>query len=92
MTRLTDGKNTVGISMMEWKLYGLSPDWSNDFFDVGLLPFVEDENGDHVYIVDDVQYCIEQANEWMMEDEENNIVHIDILRGVANHDADIDQK
>lgn len=37
------------------------PDWSNDFFEVGTL---EDVDGlDDAYWVDDVDYCVEQADD-----------------------------
>ena len=60
MAKLTDGKRTVEILMMTWTGTGYSPDWSNDFFAVGTLPMSEDET----YIVQDVAYCIEQAEDW----------------------------
>ena len=59
--KLTDGKRTVEILMMVWTGTGYSPDWSNDFFSAGELPC--DENND-VHIVRDVDYCIEQAQDW----------------------------
>ena len=62
MTRLTDGKRIVDISMRVWNddCNNYSPDWSADFFNVGSL--LRTENGD--YIVKDVDYCIEQAFDW----------------------------
>lgn len=62
MTRLTDGTRTVEISMMYWKEATLTPDFSNDFFNVGWLE--ESDCGDCTYIVEDVNYFIEQAEEW----------------------------
>ena len=58
--KLTDGKRTVEIIMIEWngKRWGL--DWSQDFFNAGKL--ADDETG--VSIVEDVYYCIEQAMDW----------------------------
>ena len=71
--KITDGKRTVKIRMMIWQGNGYSPDWANDFFDAGLLPYDEEAEA---YIVNDVAYCIEQAQEWFFEDE-NNMVFVD---------------
>ena len=60
MTKLTDDKQTIGVEMNFWTGNGYTPDWSNDFFCVGLLPKTEDGS----YIVPDVDYCIEQAKDW----------------------------
>lgn len=75
--KMTDGKKTVEITMKIWNDFntGYSPDWSNDFFNAGLLPYDEDED---FFIVDDVDYCIEQAEEWEAEDE-NNAVFVEEL-------------
>ena len=59
MTRLTDGKQTIEITMQIWTGPGYSPDWSGDFF--GPLPYDEEQEA---YIVEDVDYCIEQAADW----------------------------
>lgn len=59
--KITDGKKTVEIRMMVWEGSGYSPDWSLDFFNAGGLPY--DDNTD-VYIVEDVDYCIDQAMDW----------------------------
>lgn len=40
---------------------GYSPDWSADFFKAGGLAF-DAEKG--AYIVPDVDYCVEQAEDW----------------------------
>lgn len=61
MTRLTDGKKTVEIEMCDWTGSGWTPDWSADFFEVGGLK--RDEERD-AYIVNDVDYCVEQAEDW----------------------------
>lgn len=63
MTVLVDDRKAVEVTIREWDeesiLYG--PDWSNDFFEVGAL---EEVDGlDDAYWVDDVDYCIEQAND-----------------------------
>lgn len=75
--KMTDGKKTVEIAMKVWNDFntGYSPDWSNDFFNAGILPYDEDED---FFIVDDVDYCIEQAEEWEAEDE-NNAVFVEEL-------------
>lgn len=80
--KITDGKKTVDIRMMAWEGSGYSPDWSTDFFNAGLLEY--DREND-VYIVDDVDYCIEQAEDWrdsrgdFRDDEpnENNMVFVE---------------
>lgn len=61
MIKLTDGKRTVSIEMMEWQDGGWLPDISRDFFDVGGLPFDEETE---TYTVPDVEYCLDQANDW----------------------------
>ena len=61
MTRLTDGKRTVAITMTVYDGSHYTPDWSHDFFCTGSLPY--DENTD-AYFVPDVSYCIEQAEDW----------------------------
>lgn len=63
MVVLVDNNKAVEISIREWdeenSQYG--PDWAADFFEVGLLKPVEDE--ELTYVVDDVDYCIEYAND-----------------------------
>lgn len=63
MIRLIDNNKAVEISIRAWDdentQYG--PDWAADFFEVGLLKPVEDEES--TYVVDDVDYCIEYAND-----------------------------
>ena len=59
--KLTDGKKTISIKLCTWEGTGYSPDWSNDFFNAGSLPYDEEQD---VYIVPDVDYCIEQAMDW----------------------------
>lgn len=61
MTKLTDGKKTVEITMKMWKYGQYTPDWSNDFFEVGGLEYDEELDA---YKVNDVDYCIEQAEDW----------------------------
>ena len=59
--KITDGKKTVNIRMAIWEGTGYSPDWSADFFCAGGLPY-DDETD--TYTVPDVDYCIEQAEDW----------------------------
>lgn len=61
--KITDGNRTVEIEMVVWdeSSASYSPDWSMDFFDAGLLEYDSEKD---VYIVKDVDYCIEQANDW----------------------------
>lgn len=63
MIRLIDNNKAVKISIREWddesSQYG--PDWAADFFGAGGLKTVEDP--ELAYIVDDVDYCIEQADD-----------------------------
>ena len=59
--KLTDGKRVVKITMRTWTGSDWGPDWSNDFFEAGGLPR---EDGGDVYRVDDLDYCIDQAQDW----------------------------
>lgn len=59
--KITDGKKTVEITMHTWEYESMSPDWSNDFFEAGGLPY-DDETD--TCTVEDVDYCIEQAQDW----------------------------
>ena len=61
MVRLTDGNKTVEITMCVWNGSGYDPDWSEDFFSVGDLEYDEEKES---RIVKDVDYCIEQAEDW----------------------------
>ena len=58
--KMTDGKKTINITMREWNGSGYNPDWSNDFFDAGSLSY---DAAKDAYIVEDVDYCIDQAND-----------------------------
>lgn len=49
--KLTDYKKVVEIRMNLWTGYTYTPDFSHDFFD-------------GTTVVDDVDYCIDQANDW----------------------------
>lgn len=63
MVVLIDNNKAVEISIREWdeENPGYGPDWSADFFEVGGLETVDDP--DFAYIVDDVDYCIDYAND-----------------------------
>ena len=67
MVTLIDNNKAVEITIREWNEenpgYGL--DWSDDFFEVGNLESIDTPELDcsPAYIVADVDYCIEQAND-----------------------------
>lgn len=63
MIRLTDKSKTVEITMCEWTGSGYTPDFSNDFFQIGGLQYNADLDA---YIVPDVEYCAEQAEDWQL--------------------------
>ena len=82
---LTDGKKTVKITMHTWDGTDKSPDWSHDFFSAGLLPYDEETD---THSVPDVDYCIEQAEDWKLGrgdfydpdidvDPDNNLVFVE---------------
>ena len=81
MTRLTDGKKIAEIEMMVREGSGYTPDLSYDFFEVGNLEYDEKLEA---YKVKDVDYCIDQANDWRKstgdfsdnEPNENNTVFV----------------
>ena len=68
MTILIDNTKAVEITLREWDCdsLGYGPDWSNDFFEVGALKSVD--GLDDAYWVDDVDYCVEQANDMVAGD------------------------
>lgn len=84
--KLTDGKRTVEITIQEWNGEEWEPDWSADFFNAGKL--ADDETG--ASIVEDVDYCIEQAMDWKYSrgdfadegyvDPEDRLVKVTVLR------------
>ena len=82
-TRLFDGKKIAEITMTTWNGSGWTPDWSNDFFKVGGLEYDAEQDA---YKVKDVDYCIEQAEDWknsegdFCDDElnENNEVFVNV--------------
>ena len=65
MTAFTDdGKTVVQIGLYEHSVDSIFQrvDFSCDFYEVGSLPY-DDEIG--AYIVNDVEYLIEQAEDWL---------------------------
>lgn len=80
--KIKDSKRTIEISMSTWTGSGYTPDWSIDFFNAVSLPY-DDETD--TYTVEDVDYCIEQANDWRLsrgdfygdELDENRCVFVD---------------
>lgn len=60
-TKLVSGNRMVAIEMQTWDGRQYTPDWSNDFFEVGNLKYNEDLDA---YEVEDIDYCIDQANDW----------------------------
>ena len=61
MIRLTDGKKTVEITMAIFDGTDLQPDFSADFFEAGGLEYNADLEA---YMVPDVDYCVDYANDW----------------------------
>lgn len=59
--KITDGKKIVCIELKTWGQGGWSPDLSLDLFEAGALPYDEESDS---FIVSDVDYCIEQAEDW----------------------------
>lgn len=88
MTYFSDGKKVVGISLFTSNGTGLSEDWSNEFYNVGILPKTEMEIegcGRVVYLVEDTDYLVEQAHDYgnatgeyssLFEDEETLEKHL----------------
>lgn len=83
MTILIDNSKAVEISIREWDeentQYGL--DWSADFYDVGRLKTVD--GPELAYIVEDVDYCIEQANDMVTLMLVQSSVILTYLRGIV---------
>ena len=63
MTKLYDATKIATIAMKTFDntTSTMSPDFSADFFEVGSLHYSEELDA---YEVQDVEYCIEQANDW----------------------------
>lgn len=83
--KLTDGKKTVEIRLQTWTGSEYTPDWSLDFFEAGGLPYNDETD---TYTVPDVDYCIEQAEDWQHsrgdyaddEPNEGNMVFVDEIQ------------
>ena len=56
--KITDGTKTVEIRIQKWNDSGYDPDWSNDYFSAGSLPYDAETD---TYTVDDVDYCIDMS-------------------------------
>lgn len=61
MTRFTDGTKTIELEMRVWNGFDYDPAFEDEFFDVGGLEYDANEDA---YIVEDVEYLIEQAMDW----------------------------
>lgn len=59
--KLTDGTRTIEIIMKVQQDNRHSPDWSNDFFEAAKLKYNPETDA---YTVEDIDYCIDQANDW----------------------------
>ena len=61
--KLYDNSKTVEITMREWdnRSNEAGLDWSLDFFGAGGLEYDEERDA---YKVEDVDYCIDMANDW----------------------------
>lgn len=61
-TKFTDGKRTITLELRERdpQTGQDRPDWSNDFYDTGIL----EQNEDGAFIVGDLDYLIGQALDW----------------------------
>lgn len=93
MTRYTDGKNTIGITMHQWTGDGWTPDWQNDFFD-GVREYSEDNAGNIAYFVKDVNYMVDCLIDYMegvgdfvdARASENECVDIYVIKGAVSPD------
>lgn len=66
MAILKDRDGNKAEILLKVERFGtIGPDFSGDFYEVGSLPEIEEtETGEAVYLVEDVAYCIEQAEDW----------------------------
>ena len=80
---LTDNKKTIEITMHTWNGSDWGLDFSYDFFDTA--PYDEERE---IYVVDDVDYCIEQAEDWkhnigafgdLEDDPDDKLVCVEVL-------------
>ena len=98
MTRFTDDCRTVTeIGLYECDIENVfrgACDFSCDFYEVGSLPYNEEIGA---YVVDDVEYLIEQANDWLNQrgDFRDDVVpegkerEIRILNNLYSYECDI---
>ena len=97
MTAFTDdGKTVVQIGLYEHSVDSIFQrvDFSCDFYEVGSLPYNEEIGA---YVVDDVEYLIEQAEDWLNQrgDFRDDVVpegkerEIRILDNLYTYEADI---
>lgn len=56
--KLNDGKKMIEISIRRFDGTNLSPDWAEDYFCSGSLPYDEETDS---YTVGDVDYCVEMV-------------------------------
>lgn len=59
--KLICGNRLTEITMRTWTGNGYTPDWSQDFFSAGILPY---NDAIEAYEVEDIDYCIDQAQDW----------------------------
>lgn len=90
--KLYDNKSNkvVKIEMNVWEGTHWGPDFSNDFFEAGSLPFCEELDA---YLVPDVEYCIEQAQDWNLnigDYYDENASEDDIINRFVNYEEAID--
>lgn len=64
--RITDGKKKIKIEIVDENRV----DWSEDFFEAGLLKYNEEKEA---YEVPDIDYCVEQAMEYIAEDSRSEV-------------------
>ena len=56
--KLNDGKKMIEITIRRFDGTNLSPDWAEEYFCAGSLPYDEETDS---YTVDDVDYCVDMA-------------------------------
>lgn len=59
--KITDGNKVISVKMYTHTEAGNTPDWSEDFFNAGNLEYIPETD---IYKVPDVDYCVEQAQDW----------------------------
>lgn len=94
--KMTDGKKLVQVTMKIWNGSGYGPDWANEFFETAGLEFDGEVDA---FMVDDVDYCIEQMEDWKnctndyIDDEDpdgNRRVDVDIISD-SSHEKPYDE-